>query len=93
MVRMDIKRFDYRIKPHHEVRAIRFDGSNYSDVVKFLKRKEGECELICRDTTHIHVKQHEGIMRIDKGDFIVQYDNGDYYPFSENVFYKLYKVK
>lgn len=90
---MEIKTFDYVGKLPHSVEAIQFNKNNYKDVVSFLNRKEDDCELVHRGTVHLHVKQREGIMRIDEYDFITKDNNGEYYPYSPRVFFRLYKIR
>jgi len=74
----------YRKKPV-VIEAIQFTGDNHNECCEFI---EGNFD---NTLNYPNIKTLEGIMRIDKGDFIIRGVKGEYYPCKPDIFEHTYE--
>lgn len=73
------------------VEAIQYDGTENS-VVEILQLKEttNSSRSILVDAEFLLIHTLEGVMRADKGDWIIKGVNGELYPCKPDIFEKTY---
>ena len=74
------------------IEAIQYDGTENS-VVEILQLKEtaSSARSIRVDAGDLLISTLEGVMRADKGDWIIKGVNGDLYPCKPDIFDKTYE--
>lgn len=74
------------------IEAIRYDGTENS-VVEILQLKEtsSSARSIRVDAGDLLIHTLEGVMRADKGDWIIKGVNGELYPCKPDIFEKTYE--
>jgi hypothetical protein len=74
----------YRKKPV-VVEAVRFDGKNHRECIKFLEAQG------CFTKQTIFIPTLEGTMKASVGDYIIRGVNGECYPCKPDIFEKTYE--
>lgn len=74
------------------IEAIQYDGTENS-VVEILELKEAfsASKSIRAGADHLLIHTLEGIMRADKGDWVIKGVNGELYPCKPDIFEKTYE--
>lgn len=74
------------------IEAIQYDGTENS-VVEILQMKEtnSSAKSIRVDAGDLLIHTLEGVMRADKGDWIIKGVNGELYPCKPDIFDKTYE--
>lgn len=75
----------YKKKPV-VIEAIRFIGSNYEEIKKFIGQN-----TLCSDLS-IVISTLEGDMVAQKGDYIIKGVQGEFYPCKPDIFEETYEV-
>ena len=87
----------YRKKPV-EIEAIKYDGKNSDDCIKFIESGQVVCWKkkvafpISKPEIRIMIETLEGVMQARPGDYIIRGVNGEYYPCKPNIFFKTYET-
>jgi hypothetical protein len=74
------------------IEAIQYDGTENS-VVEILQLKEttSSARSIRVDASDLLIHTLEGVMRANKGDWIIKGINGEFYPCKPDIFEKTYE--
>lgn len=74
------------------IEAIQYDGTENS-VVEILQMKEtnSSAKSIRVDAGDLLIHTLEGVMRADKGDWVIKGVNGELYPCKPDIFDKTYE--
>ena len=74
------------------IEAIQYDGTENS-VVEILQMKEtnSSAKSIRVDAGDLLIHTLEGVMRADKGDWVIKGVNGELYPCKPDIFEKTYE--
>lgn len=86
----------YRKKPV-EIEAIKYDGKNVDDCIKFIEKgqvvcwKKKEVFPYSKPEIKIMIETLEGFMKARPGDYIIRGVNGEYYPCKPDIFEKTYE--
>lgn len=86
----------YRKKPV-EIEAIKYDGKNADDCIKFIENgqvicwKKKEVFPYSKPEIRIMIETLEGVMQARPGDYIIRGVNGEYYPCKPDIFEKTYE--
>lgn len=86
----------YRKKPV-EIEAIKYDGKNADDCIKFIENGQVICWKkkvafpISKPEIMIMIETLEGVMQARQGDYIIRGVNGEYYPCKPDIFEKTYE--
>ena len=84
------------IKKPIEIEAVQWNGVNRGEIELFCGHDNVECKVDIMGTEIIAlqliVKTLEGDMVANRGDFIIQGVEGEYYPCREDIFYKAYQI-
>jgi len=78
----------YRKKPV-VVEAIRFDGSNHSEIVRFVGLDA--IVHVQGRTRELSIKTLEGLMRASPGDWVIRGVRGEHYPCKPDIFDATYE--
>lgn len=82
---------NFRKKPV-VIEAVQYDGTENS-VVEILQMKEtnSSAKSIRVDAGDLLIHTLEGVMRADKGDWVIKGVNGELYPCKPDIFEKTYE--
>ena len=84
------------IKKPIEIEAVQWNGVNRGEIELFCGHDNVEFKVDIIGTEIIAlqliVKTLEGDMVANRGDFIIQGVEGEYYPCREDIFYKAYQI-
>lgn len=86
----------YRKKPI-EIEAIKYDGKNADDCIKFIESGLVICWKkkvdfpISKPEIRVMIETLEGVMHARPGDYIIRGVNGEYYPCKPDIFAKTYE--
>ncbi len=84
------------IKKPIEIEAVQWNGVNRGEIELFCGHDNVEFKVDIMGTEIIAlqliVKTLEGDMVANRGDFIIQGVEGEYYPCREDIFYKAYQI-
>ena len=79
-----------------EIEAVQWDGVNRGEIEQFCGHENVEFKVDIMGVEIIAlqliVKTLEGDMVANRGDFIIQGVEGEYYPCREDIFYKTYQI-
>ena len=87
----------YRKKPV-EIKAIKYDGKNADDCIKFIENGQVVCWKkkvvfpISKPEIRIMIETLEGVMQARPNDYIIRGVNGEYYPCKPDIFEKTYET-
>ena len=88
---MDKRKVKIRNKVNTK-KAIKFDGKNRIECLKFMKRF---VEAISEDPNNIdkiEIDTFEGVMTASIGDWIIEGLNGEFYSCKPDIFHKSYEI-
>ena len=80
-----------------EIEAIKYDGKNADDCIKFIENgqvicwKKKEVFPYSKPEIRIMIETLEGVMQARPGDYIIRGVNGEYYPCKPDIFEKTYE--
>ena len=84
------------IKKPIEIEAVQWNGVNRGEIELFCGHDNVEFKVDIMGTEIIAlqliVKTLEGDMVANRGDFIIQGVEGEYYPCREDIFYEAYQI-
>ena len=84
------------IKKPIKIEAVQWNGVNRGEIELFCGHDNVEFKVDIMGTEIIAlqliVKTLEGDMVANRGDFIIQGVEGEYYPCREDIFYKAYQI-
>jgi len=78
---------EFRKKPII-VKAIRWDGNNLDEIKKLCK---SHCHLSVESSNALVIKTLEGDMKCEKGNYVIQGVNGEFYPCKIDIFNRTYE--
>lgn len=76
------------IKKPIEIEAVQWLGYNEQDIYGFARQSDGLIEV---EGTTLLIHTLEGLMRADKGDWIIRGVKGEYYPCKPDIFAETYE--
>lgn len=83
----------YRKKPV-VVEAVKFDGTNYREVLEFIHPDMSETELAGAEKMKlpIVIETLEGDMNVSIGDYVIRGVQGEFYPCKPDIFEATYEA-
>jgi len=79
----------YRKRPV-VIEAVQYDGTNNNEVIEWIKSYGGEAEFSAY-TQELLIRTLEGVMRANKGDYVIKGVHGEFYPCKPDIFNETYE--
>ena len=75
------------------IEAVQFNGKNYSECYSFMNENNKYLYLVISQprSKYILIKNSDGNMIAQKGDYIIKGVNGEFYPCKPDIFDKTYE--
>jgi hypothetical protein len=74
------------------IEAIQWNGSNYSDIERFITVEFGYQTRMDGNGTNVIIPTLEGNMEAIPNDYIIKGVNGEFYPCKPDIFEKTYEL-